>query len=93
MNTSLEAHKCGIGVLTREALVPIGSGPNSLCDGGGEDWDQILPYVAMGYRMSKQKAVGYNDSEHFWEPAVNLAHATFAVRDFHARCPDKPRPL
>ena len=28
MNTSLEAHKCGIGVLTREALVPIGSGPN-----------------------------------------------------------------
>ena len=37
--------------------------------------------------------VGYNDSEHSWEPAVNLAHATFAVRDFHARCPDKPRPL
>ena len=31
-----------------------------LCDGGGEDWDQILPYVAMGYRMSKQKAVGYS---------------------------------
>ena len=29
MNTSLEAHKCGIGVLTREALVPIGSGPNT----------------------------------------------------------------
>ena len=28
MNTGLEAHKCGIGVLTREALVPIGSGPN-----------------------------------------------------------------
>ena len=31
-----------------------------LCDGGGADWDQILPYVAMGYRMSKQKAVGYS---------------------------------
>ena len=29
MNTRLEAHKCGIGVLTREALVSIGSGPNS----------------------------------------------------------------
>ena len=29
MNTRLEAHKCGIGVLTKEALVPIGSGPNS----------------------------------------------------------------
>ena len=28
MNTSLEAHECGIGELTREALVPIGSGPN-----------------------------------------------------------------
>ena len=28
MNTRLEAHKCGIGVLTREALVSIGSGPN-----------------------------------------------------------------
>ena len=31
-----------------------------LCDGGGVDWDEILPYVAMGYRMSKQKAVGYS---------------------------------
>ena len=29
MNTRLEAHKCGIGVLTSEALVSIGSGPNS----------------------------------------------------------------
>ena len=29
MNTRLEAHKCGIGVLTREELVSIGSGPNS----------------------------------------------------------------
>ena len=27
---------------------------------GGEDWDELLPYVAMGYRMSKQKAVGYS---------------------------------
>ena len=25
----IEAHKCGVGVLTREALVPIGSGPNN----------------------------------------------------------------
>ena len=30
-----------------------------LCDGGGEQWDELLPYVAMGYRMSKQKVVGY----------------------------------
>ena len=28
-STRLEAHLCGIGALTREALVPIGSGPNS----------------------------------------------------------------
>ena len=31
-----------------------------LLDGGGEEWDELLPYVAMGYRMSKQKAVGYS---------------------------------
>ena len=29
MNTRLEAHKCRIGVLTREVLVSIGSGPNT----------------------------------------------------------------
>ena len=27
---------------------------------GGEDWDELLPYVAMGYRMSKQKSLGYS---------------------------------
>ena len=31
-----------------------------LCDGGGEEWDELLPYIAMGYRMSKQKSVGYS---------------------------------
>ena len=29
MNTRLEAHKCGLGTLTREALGTIGSGPNT----------------------------------------------------------------
>ena len=29
-------------------------------DGGGKDWDELLPYIAMGYRISKQKAVGYS---------------------------------
>ena len=29
-----------------------------MCDVGGENWEELLPYVAMGYRMSKQKAVG-----------------------------------
>ena len=23
-------------------------------------WDNVLPYVSMGYRMSKQKSVGYS---------------------------------
>ena len=31
-----------------------------LCDGGGKEWDELLPYIAMGYRMTKQKAVGYS---------------------------------
>ena len=31
-----------------------------LMDGGGKEWDELLPYIAMGYRMSKQKAVGYS---------------------------------
>ena len=31
-----------------------------LLDGGGKDWDELLPYIAMGYRMSKQKSVGYS---------------------------------
>ena len=31
-----------------------------LLDGGGKEWDELLPYIAMGYRMSKQKAVGYS---------------------------------
>ena len=29
LNTRLEAHKCGLGTLTREALGAIGSGPNT----------------------------------------------------------------
>ena len=29
LNTRLEAHKCGLGTLTREALGTLGSGPNS----------------------------------------------------------------
>ena len=31
-----------------------------LCDRGGQQWDELLPYIAMGYRMSKQKSVGYS---------------------------------
>ena len=31
-----------------------------LCDGGGLNWDELLPYVAMGYRMSRQKSSGYS---------------------------------
>ena len=32
----------------------------SLCDGGGLRWDELLPYVAMGYKMSTQKSLGYS---------------------------------
>ena len=28
--------------------------------GEGGDWDELVPYVAMGYCMSQQKAVGYS---------------------------------
>ena len=31
-----------------------------LLDGGGEDWDELLPYIAMGQRMSKHKLVAYS---------------------------------
>ena len=31
-----------------------------LLDGGGEDWDEPLPYVAMGYRMLDFFSVGYS---------------------------------
>ena len=33
---------------------------NCLLDGGAKDSDELLPYVAMGYKMSKQKAVAYS---------------------------------
>ena len=35
MNSSLRAHKCGLGTLTREVLMTIGSGPNM--EGQDED--------------------------------------------------------
>ena len=31
-----------------------------LLDGGGKDKDELLPYVAMGYRMSKKKSLRYS---------------------------------
>ena len=33
---------------------------NIPCDSGGLRWDELLPYVAMGYRMSTQKSLGYS---------------------------------
>ena len=32
----------------------------SLCDGGGLRWDELLPYVAMGYKMSTHKSLRYS---------------------------------
>ena len=31
-----------------------------LLNGGGKEWDELLPYIAMGYRMTKQKSLGYS---------------------------------
>ena len=31
-----------------------------LLKGGGEQWDELLAYVAMGYMLSKQKLLGYS---------------------------------
>lgn len=30
-----------------------------LLDGGGKDWGELLPYMAMGHRMSMHATVGY----------------------------------
>lgn len=30
-----------------------------LLDGGCKELDELLPYTAMGYKLYKQKAVGY----------------------------------
>ena len=32
----------------------------SLAEEAVEDWDLILPYVAMGYRMTQHRALGYS---------------------------------
>ena len=32
----------------------------SLSEHAASDWDLILPYVAMGYRMTIQKSLGYS---------------------------------
>ena len=34
---------------------------------------------------------GYDISEHIWEPAPNLIHASTKVREFHQRYPTKPK--
>ena len=51
MNTRLEAHKCGIGVLTREALVSIGSGPNTR----GSTPRGVIKYVSMSRYIKKDE--------------------------------------
>ena len=48
LNTRLEAHKCGLGSLTREALGTIGSGPNT--DGTHEQRDRLRRKTCMSYR-------------------------------------------
>ena len=31
----------------------------SMLDKGGKEWDELLPYVAMGYRMTTKKSLGF----------------------------------
>ena len=36
--------------------------------------------------------VGYDVSDHSWELAGNLGHATEALRNYHQKFPSRPRP-
>ena len=55
-----------------------------LLDGVGKDWDEPLLHVVMGYRMSRQKAVGY--SPYFlmivWTPSFILGCNTWRRRSW-----------
>ena len=67
-HTLLSKHEITHGVSSREHLQSNGLAERMiqtvkrafrkcLLDGGGEEWDELLPKIAMAYRMSKQKAV------------------------------------
>lgn len=49
-----------------------------LLQGGGEQWDRLLPYVAMGYRFSKQKSI-FSLLHHVWS-TTNFSVSDSAVR-------------
>ena len=36
--------------------------------------------------------VGYDHSDISWEPVENLSNASLAIKEFHEKFPDKPRP-
>ena len=41
----------------------------------------------------KIRWVGYDTSEDSWEPAINMSNASDAIFAYHAKYPNKPRPL
>ena len=53
-------------------------------DGGGKDWDQLLPYVAMDYRMSREKAMGYSPFFLMFgrDPSFSLGNITWRKRSW-----------
>ena len=53
LNYSLKAHKCGLGTLTREALVTIGSGPNNR-GGITVDCRQVWPVKGIQRGLSSE---------------------------------------
>ena len=57
---SSHEHPQSDGLAERMVQTMKGGLRKCLLDGGEEQWDEILPYVAMGYRMSKQKSSGYS---------------------------------
>ena len=50
-----------------------------LLDGGGKDWDELPPYVAMGYRMSKQKLLGSERARTAVLRVIPLAFRNLAI--------------
>ena len=55
-------------------------------------------HAIVDSRFSRRKLqylvdwVGYHQSDMRWEPVENLANASLAIADFHAKFPNKPRP-
>ena len=58
--TSFREHPQSDGLSERMVQTLKKSLRKCLLERGSEEWDELLPYVAMGYRLSKQKSLGYS---------------------------------